>query len=184
MKKHKKIILSVVIVALIVAASLAWINYGHTTSKNQALTATNTAGVTGTKVSTNQPTTTSGSSNTTPTTSSQPTTTNPSVVGDLLAPTGSFVSNHHPNLSGSPAPNQEQSVCITTPGAACNIEFAMNGVTKSLGSKLADSGGNVYWTWTLQSVGLTQGNWQITAKASANSQTKSTTDSLSLDVQP
>jgi hypothetical protein len=36
----------------------------------------------------------------------------------------------------------------------------------------------------LQSVGLTEGSWQITAKASLCDNTKSTVDSLSLEVGP
>ncbi|HJP96899.1 MAG TPA: hypothetical protein VJ843_06050 [Candidatus Saccharimonadales bacterium] len=100
----------------------------------------------------------------------------------LLAPTGDFVSNHHPNLSGSPAPSQIASVCTTTPGATCVISFSKDGVTKSLASETADSGGSAYWDWKLQDIGLTTGSWQITATATLNGQTKSATDALKLEV--
>jgi hypothetical protein len=58
-------------------------------------------------------------------------------------------------------------------------------VTKSLGSKTTDGDGAAYWTsWKLQDVGLSEGSWSITATATLNGQSKSTTDSLSLQVSP
>ena len=101
----------------------------------------------------------------------------------LIAPSGDFVSDHHPNLSGSPAPNTMTSVCNTTPGATCQISFTMDGVTKSLPSQTTDSGGSTYWTnWKLQNVGLTAGSWSVEATASLNGQTKTASDSMSLVV--
>jgi hypothetical protein len=85
--------------------------------------------------------------------------------GPLVEPSGVFVSNHHPNLSGHPAPNTLQSVCVTTPGATCTIVFTKDGVTKQLPNQIADPGGATYWTWKLQDLGLTTGSWHITAKA-------------------
>lgn len=102
----------------------------------------------------------------------------------LLAPSGAFVSNHHPNLDGSPAPNQEQSVCNTTPGATCKIEFKKDGVTKSLPTATADDNGNVYWSWNLSGVGLTEGSWTITATATSGTISKISNDSLNLEVGP
>lgn len=103
----------------------------------------------------------------------------------LKEPSGTFVSNHKPNLDGSPAPNTISSVCITTPGAICNITFEKNGVTKSLGAKTTDGDGAAYWTsWKLQDVGLSEGSWSITATASLNGQSKNTSDSLSFVVSP
>lgn len=102
----------------------------------------------------------------------------------LIAPTGTFVSNHHPNLGGSPAPNEEQSTCNTTPGATCQISFSNNGVTKTLPPQTADSGGATYWTWTLQDIGLTQGSWHIQAIATLNGSTLTATDAMTLEVQP
>ena len=99
-------------------------------------------------------------------------------------PSGAFVSFHNPNLSGSPAPNQLQSTCASTPGATCTIEFTNDGVTKSLPDQLIGSSGITTWTWQLQKVGLTQGTWQITAIATLNGQSKSTNDTLGLNVQP
>lgn len=103
----------------------------------------------------------------------------------LKEPSGTFVSNHKPNLGGSPAPNTISSVCITTPGAICNIAFNKDGVTKSLGTKVANGDGAAYWTsWKLQDIGINEGSWSITATASLNGQNKSTSDSLPLKVSP
>lgn len=98
-------------------------------------------------------------------------------------PSGTFISNHHPNLSGSPAPNKVQSTCVTTPGAKCNIVFTKGGVTKSLGEQTADADGAVYWQWTLQDKGLTEGSWKVTAVATLNGQTASTGDPINLEVK-
>lgn len=105
-----------------------------------------------------------------------------STTVNLITPTGDFVSDHHPNLSGSPAPNSMTSVCNTTPGATCAITFTNNGVTKSLPTVTTDAGGAVYWNWTLQNIGLTVGSWQITAIASLDGQTKTASDALQLVV--
>lgn len=108
----------------------------------------------------------------------------PAPTVTLTAPQGNFVSNHHPNLGGTPAPNTEQSVCNTTPGAACEIIFTKDGVTKTLQAQATDSGGAAYWSWKLQDVGLTPGSWQVNAKASSGSQTLSTPDAMNLEVAP
>lgn len=100
----------------------------------------------------------------------------------LLAPSGAFVSNHKPNLDGKPAPNTMQSVCNTTPGATCSIIFTKDNISKSLIKKKADSNGNVYWDWSLQEIGLTEGTWTIEAKSSLSGTDKSTFDSLTLDI--
>jgi hypothetical protein len=110
--------------------------------------------------------------------------TTPIFSGTLVAPTGQFVSNHHPNLSGSPAPNTEQSACNTSPGANCDISFTKGSVTKSLGTKIADSQGLVIWNWKLQDVELSEGNWKIAATASGGGQTKTATDVQDLSIGP
>jgi hypothetical protein len=100
----------------------------------------------------------------------------------LIAPSGSFVSNHHPNLSGTPAPNAMSSVCNTTPGASCQISFTKDGVTKSLGAQTADANGATYWNWKLQDIGLTEGTWGVQASATLNGQTKTASDAMDLVV--
>ena len=102
----------------------------------------------------------------------------------VLAPLGDFVSDHHPNLSGSPAPNLINSTCTTTPGATCQIEFTKDGVTKKLPSEVTDEGGSAYWSWKLQDINLTAGSWQIKAIAVLGGSTKTTVDALPLEVSP
>jgi len=106
----------------------------------------------------------------------------PQADAELLVPTGNFVSNHHPNLSGHPAPNQIQSVCVTTPGATCTIVFTKNGVSKQLPDQVTDRGGAAYWTWKLQDIDLTTGTWQVTAKATLGSRTETASDATALEV--
>jgi hypothetical protein len=100
----------------------------------------------------------------------------------LIAPSGSFVSNHHPNLGGSPAPNTMSSVCNTTPGASCRITFTKDGVAKSLDAQMADANGATYWNWKLQDIGLTEGTWSIQASATLDGQTKTASDAMDLVV--
>jgi hypothetical protein len=100
----------------------------------------------------------------------------------LQTPSGNFVSNHHPNISGNPAPNQEQSVCNTTVGATCQIIFTSGNLSKSLSAKTTDHSGSAYWSWSLQEVGLSAGSWKIQAKATLGSQTQIATDALTLEV--
>ena len=99
------------------------------------------------------------------------------------APTGTFVSNHNPRLS-VPSSLQEQSACNTLAGAVCYIQFTKNGAVKSLDSKVADKNGAVIWNWDVKTAGLDQGEWTITATATLNGQSKTSTDGLKLIVQP
>lgn len=101
-----------------------------------------------------------------------------------VSPSGTFVSNHKPNLSGAPSPSEEQSVCNTVPGANCYIKFVMGGVVKKLDTRIADSSGSVIWSWDVKQAGFTEGKWTITAVTTLNGQTKTTTDSLALEIQP
>lgn len=101
----------------------------------------------------------------------------------LIAPYGSFVSNHSPSLSASP-PTKELSSCSTSVGASCHIEFTQGNVTRKLESRTVDNSGTVSWLWDVSQAGLTAGTWKVTAVASLNGQTKSTTDQLTLEVSP
>ena len=97
----------------------------------------------------------------------------------LIAPWGDFVSNHHPGQNGSPL--SETSVCNTTQGASCYIAFTNGSIVKTLPVQTADSNGATFWSnWTPSSIGLTPGNWKITATATLDGQTKSTTDPMDL----
>ena len=102
----------------------------------------------------------------------------------LVAPTGNFVSNHHPNLSGSPAPNLIASSCTTTPGATCQIFFTQGQTTKSLPAEATDAGGSAFWNWKLQDYGIGTGTWTIRAVVTLGTQTKSASDSQALVVAP
>ena len=105
-------------------------------------------------------------------------------AGELVAPSGTFVSNHRPNISGRPTPNTESSICITTPNVQCDISFVSATMTKSLGVKTTDASGVASWSWSIDSVGLTAGTWTITAKASSGDKALETNDTLSLEVSP
>ncbi len=172
----------VVILAAVIAGVALY--YHHKNNSPAAIVTNNTgagqntkgAGSSGTSGSTSKG---SGSSASGSTGSSSTTST-----ATLTAPYGNFVSDHHPNLSGSPAPNTMASVCITTPGASCTISFTNGNTTKSLPSGTANSDGSVSWNWKLQDIGLTQGTWKITATAKLGSQTKNTSDQLNLEVGP
>jgi hypothetical protein len=101
-------------------------------------------------------------------------------TASLLAPSGVFISNHHPGENGSPM--SETSVCTTTPGATCQIAFTKDGVTKSLQTQTTDRGGSTYWnSWNPGEL-LTPGSWRVQATASLNGQSKSSTDAIELVV--
>jgi hypothetical protein len=104
--------------------------------------------------------------------------------GELKAPTGTFVSNHKPSLSGSLSPSSEQSVCNTMPGASCYIQFTQGSVVKKLAAQVADGNGNVFWSWDVNEANLTEGKWQIVAVATLDGRTMSSSDSLALEVMP
>lgn len=108
----------------------------------------------------------------------------PATPTNVAAPKGDFVSNHEPNLDSNPAPNSLQSVCITSVGASCTVTFTKDGVTKSLPPQNTDKEGAAYWSWTLQEIGLSEGEWTIEARAGSGEQTKTTKDPLALRVGP
>lgn len=97
----------------------------------------------------------------------------------LIAPQGPFVSNHAPSAA-HPTIN---SACNTTSGATCQILFTKDGVTKTLPAQTTDLGGATYWNgWKPKDIGLTPGEWKITAKVSLGSQTKTAADALPLKI--
>lgn len=196
-KSHnkKRLIIQILVVLAVLGAIFAVLQLTHTTHFFQKQTpAQNTSDVSkGEKSSSSKSSDKSSNSNTGDSTDnteqqttdnedqkSQPGGSNTSAV--LVAPTGSFVSNHHPNLGGSPAPNVINSACTTTTGATCQIIFTKDGVTKSLPAQTTDVNGSTYWSWKLQDVGLTAGSWKVTAKAVLGSQVKTADDALTLEV--
>ena len=97
------------------------------------------------------------------------------------APSGTFVSSHHVSLSNN-STRQEQSACNTIAGATCYIEFSKDGIVKTLTKQVADSNGVVIWNWDVAAADLDAGSWKITAIASSGGVTKSTSDTLNLEV--
>jgi cytoskeletal protein RodZ len=179
---RKKIILIVAVVLLLVAGVILYLAQTRTTTNTSP---SSTGSTQKSKTTTKDSSNSSGSistpkdSNTTNTPPPQPSS---SVTPQI--PTGTFVSNHHPNLGGSPAPNEMDSTCTTTAGAYCKITFTNNGAVLSLPSKQADANGNVSWTWKLQDIGLIKGSWTVTAIATNGDKTSSVADPMPLEVQP
>lgn len=99
----------------------------------------------------------------------------------LINPYGDFVSNHHP---GGDTPLDEVSVCNTTPGATCYIKFTSGQTTTQLPAQVAGSDGSARWSWNVdKDAHLSSGEWQISAVAALNGQTKSTDDQIKLEVK-
>ena len=107
----------------------------------------------------------------------------PTVV--IQSPTGAFVSNHSPNLSGAPAPSTEESVCNGTPGATCYVQFTNNddGTVYKLPQQTLDTNGTTYWQWDIKD-NLKQGTWHVVAFTTLGSQIKSASDARDLTVGP
>jgi hypothetical protein len=116
----------------------------------------------------------------TPTSDKTPSTNETAV---LKTPTGTFVSNHRPKLSGPDDQKTMQSICVTTPGASCTIILTSGNITKSLPIQATDKEGAAYWTWSLGDLDITGGKWNVQAKATLGSQTKTATDPIQLEVQ-
>ena len=95
-------------------------------------------------------------------------------------PSGVFVSNHRPNISGKPYPSQINSTCTTTPGTTCVITFTKNGETKSLTPQKTDANGNTSWNWDIKDIGLTAGTWKIKAIASNGDLSSETLDPIEM----
>jgi hypothetical protein len=102
----------------------------------------------------------------------------------LIAPTGTFVSNHFPGQNGSST--TEASVCNTSPGATCYIKFTnvVTGDTTQLAAQVTDARGTTSWYWDVsQDAHLSAGQWKVMAVATLGSQTKTATDTLNLTVK-
>jgi cytoskeletal protein RodZ len=139
-------------------------------------TVSNTTKNTSTSSTTNTASNTTGSSSTG---SNKSSTSGTSTNAPLIAPSGVFVSSHHPMQTSNMASN-----CTTSPGATCQISFTLGNITKSLPIKTTDAQGTAYWQdWTPKSIGLTEGSWVIKATATLNGATSSTTDDPSVKGQ-
>ncbi|HSW66042.1 MAG TPA: hypothetical protein VLI54_02805 [Bacillota bacterium] len=177
------IILAVLVVAAVVT-SIVLLRHKPTTPKDTIHTTANSE--TKGEPQTSPASTPSQPNSSTPQSSEDASGQKPSQDGttgqtSLVAPSGNFVSSHKADLSSVPS---LQSVCVTTPGASCYITFTQGSTTKSLATQTTDRGGAAYWTWKLQDIGITEGNWTITASATLNGETKTGTDALKLEVTP
>jgi hypothetical protein len=175
-KRTLVLILSTLGIIILVVAILEITNTTHLFHKSTGISVSAGPNTKGENSSTNSSSSNPGAEN-------QKSTTSPGST-ILLAPTGNFVSNHHPNLSGSPAPNTISSVCYTTPGATCVIRFSNDNTTKTLSSQTTDQNGYTYWNWKLQDQGLSAGTWSVEAIATLNGQEKTAKDPLNMSVAP
>lgn len=174
-KRPLWVVLVVIVIAVGTLTVLELTNTTYFFHKRPITTAgPNTKGIP--KTNNNQATTTTpGTNNNSTTTGSISSNTAP-----LLTPTGPFISSHHQSLSQDSLIN---SVCNTTSGAICEIDFTQGSVTKSLPAQMTDAGGATYWNgWKLADIDLTTGDWQITAKATLGTQTQTASDAIVLTV--
>lgn len=102
----------------------------------------------------------------------------------IITPTGAFVSNHRPSLSGSVQQLDEQSVCNTSPAIKCYIRFSKGSEVKTLDTQTTDANGSALWSWNIKSSGLSAGTWTVEAVASNNSDSKTATDPINLVISP
>lgn len=109
----------------------------------------------------------------------------PATTGSPPAdPSGTFVSNHRPSLSGAAQQQSEQSVCNTSPGANCYITFTKGSIVKTLAAQTTDASGATYWSWNINDSGFSAGTWTVKALASLNGQTSTASDPIDLVIQP
>lgn len=174
--KKRAIILSVVLALIFSSGAFAWLSQSQQNNDDRSATKTDTKKAKSQKETKEQ----SASEDNTKAPSND--IAQPSSTFTPTKPTGTFVSNHNPNLSGSPAPNQMSSTCQTTPGVYCTIQFTKGSIVKSLPSKKTDSSGNTSWDWKLQDVGLTAGEWSIEAIAKNGDKVSRAQDSMNLRI--
>lgn len=183
---HKKVLVMSAIAIVIIAACIgvyALYKARHQSPSNGYYNPKTATPTTNVPVTTKKPGQSEGSINSAAPGGSTPAT--PSIDPSIVpsSPVGTFVSNHSPNLSGNPAPNTETSACTTTPGAKCEIIFSQGNLTKTLQAQTTDAYGNTSWNWTLQSIGITEGTWKITAVATNGSNQTSAADATNLQVR-
>lgn len=182
LSKKKVILLVVLLVVLLSGTTYAYYRTTTTSDKNQesgfknvdkdASNRTSNSGNDGTIASPRQDNTSEDQSPSQSTLDIKPT-----------SPSGVFVSNHRPNISGNPAPSMISSTCTTSAGVDCFIEFRNGEVVKSLSRQKTDANGNTSWFWSISDIGLTQGTWTITAVAANGSLQVKSKDPMDLVVK-
>ena len=98
-------------------------------------------------------------------------------------PIGTFVSNHQPNLDGSPRPSTINSTCTTSARITCFIRFTKGQEVRTLAAQTTDASGNTAWTWNINDIGLGEGEWQIEAVARNGSVDATASDPTPLKVE-
>jgi hypothetical protein len=168
--KHQRKILVALLSVLVVALLAFWLwpdkkIVNNTGVKKPAANSTSNSGQPASRQSALSAVRSTGAAGGTPTNPSQP---------SLSAPGGSFVSSHLVSVT-----DQEDSTCVTTAGAECEITFTNasdNSKVVSLSAKQANSSGAAEWLWKPGDIGLSSGNWKITAVSRLGGQAKSTAD--------
>ncbi len=174
-KFSNRLVLLAATAALLVVVAAIWLVFWHSPKKTTTIPSTTPVSVAPAISSDKQPASTAPSSSDSTKSSSA------STSAVLITPYGTFVSNHHPGVNG--APTAEVSVCNTTPGASCYIQFTKGSEVQKLAAQTADSTGATYWNWDANSASLGSGAWQILAVASLNGQTKTAADATTLNIQ-
>lgn len=148
-----------------------------------------TGATTATSIDAGSPTTSGGSATTSPPATSAASgddgdTTSNAPSGPLPdVPTGSFLSSHRLSVSGDGGlPTDARSVCHTSPGATCVIDFTMGGTTKSLAAQPVDASGTTAWDWSPSDIGLTPGHWEVRIVAENAAGRQSVDEAIGLDV--
>lgn len=177
--KNKKLILLVIVGLLLVGGGVC---YAITHYHHGQLTKSGVIKTTDTE-SSNSTASGTGSANQTSTTGIKATggkdVDSPPAGSELLVPSGNFVSSHSISLETA----NEESVCLTSPGASCSITFTKNGITKTLPAQTTDNTGATVWHWNAKDSGLTEGNWHIAATATLGDQKKTVNDLQDLTVR-
>lgn len=177
-------------IAIIAVIAVGLILYFHNRNKDIIPSTNPSSAVSNTSVSDNNPTPSSDSPSNSQTagSNSDKNTSGGSAVPSgsvLVPPYGTFVSDHHPSLSGANnTPSTELSTCTASPGASCYIKFTKGGEVKRLATQTTDGSGSTSWHWDVSQAGLSAGIWDITAVATLGDQTKTTNDTFKLEIQP
>lgn len=99
-------------------------------------------------------------------------------------PTGTFLSTHRLSISGEGVPAEARSVCTTSVGATCVIEFTNGQETRTLGPTEVDASGNATWNWSPSNIGLTPGEWAVRVTATNAAGSTSVDEAIGLEVLP
>ncbi|HSX44224.1 MAG TPA: hypothetical protein VLE69_02920 [Candidatus Saccharimonadales bacterium] len=181
--RKKPVIITILVIVVLIVGIVFFRVVHNKKPQVSVIPTTSNNGTTQQDQNTNTPTSTTGDK-TPSTTPAKDQGSTPSSGAGPVQPYGTFISNHHPSLSGSGAPSSMQSVCLGTPGATCVITFTKDNQTKTLPTQTIAGDGSTTWNWDVNTAGLTPGSWKIKAVSTLNGKTAEATDSLDLVVSP